>query len=43
MSILAPRGLGHESPLTSKWLRTAVKDVAAATIVDLKAWKKSQS
>jgi hypothetical protein len=26
-----------------KWLRTAVKDVAAATIVDLKAWKKSQS
>ena len=28
---------------SGKWLRTAVKDMAAATIGDWKEWKKSQS
>jgi hypothetical protein len=28
---------------SSKWLRTAIKDMAAATIGDWKEWKKSQS
>jgi hypothetical protein len=27
---------------SGKWLRTAVRDMAAATISDWKAWKKSQ-
>ena len=27
---------------SGKWLRTAVKDMAAATIGDWKEWKKSQ-
>jgi hypothetical protein len=28
---------------TGKWLRTAVKDMAAATIGDWKEWRKSQT
>jgi hypothetical protein len=28
---------------SSKWLRTAVKNMAAATVSDWKKWKKSRS